>query len=502
MAKADLRLSSRVDANGKSQVIVKLTIGRSQRPCFKSGVFIRPEWFKPVQETKRGFVYGIVPPKRGRFNLIEVQEANEAKAKLDAYISRLARIENELGSKGEVTREAIEEALALTSALPTEQITAKAVEDARDKKDEADARKSIKDKSFFGLMELYLEKKQLSYNQTKGYRVLIRALARYQGFIRMTDRKQRNFTLDIDKIDKITIEDFFEYLENEKSLGEEYPAIFEKLLSDYPVEIKTTRKSPSLTDRGENTIRKLKKRLKAFFHWLQLKGYTDNDPFNGIEIGSEVYGTPYYLTLEERNLIAEADLRAACKRLSEEEKEAISLPVLTLMVQRDIFIFQCLIGCRVGDLMKMTPENWVGEQIEYIAGKTKDKKPVTVKVPLNSRAKALVDKYKGVDRKDRLFPFISSQRYNDAIKDVLTLCGVKRMVTILNPTTGMEEHRPINEIASSHMARRTFIGNLYKKVQDPNLIGALSGHAEGSRAFARYRDIDDEIKKETVSLID
>ncbi len=235
MAKADLRLSSQVDANGKSQVIVKLNISRSQRPCFKSGVFVRPDWFKPIQETKRGFVYGIVPPKRGRFNLLEVQEAANAKAKLDAYISRLARIENELGSKGEVTREAIEEALALTSALPTEQITAKAVEDARDKKDEADARKSIKDKSFFGLMELYLEKKQLSYDQTKGYRVLFRALARYQGFIRMTDRKQRNFTLDIDKIDKITIEDFFEYLENEKSLGEEYPAIFEKLLSDYPV---------------------------------------------------------------------------------------------------------------------------------------------------------------------------------------------------------------------------------------------------------------------------
>ena len=26
---------------------------------------------------------------------------------------------------------------------------------------------------------------------------------------------------------------------------------------------------------------------------------------------------------------------------------------------------------------------------------------------------------------------------------------------------------PINEIASSHMARRTFIGNIYKLVKDP-----------------------------------
>lgn len=52
------------------------------------------------------------------------------------------------------------------------------------------------------------------------------------------------------------------------------------------------------------------------------------------------------------------------------------------------------------------------------------------------------------------------------------------------------------------MARRTFIGNLYKKVKDPNLVGSLSGHAEGSRAFARYREIDDDIKKELVDMLE
>ena len=75
-------------------------------------------------------------------------------------------------------------------------------------------------------------------------------------------------------------------------------------------------------------------------------------------------------------------------------------------------------------------------------------------------------------------------------------------MTILNPTTGKEEKRPIYEVASSHMARRTFIGNLYKKVKDPNLVGSLSGHAEGSRAFARYREIDDDIKKELVDMLE
>ena len=49
--------------------------------------------------------------------------------------------------------------------------------------------------------------------------------------------------------------------------------------------------------------------------------------------------------------------------------------------------------------------------------------------------------------------------------------------------------------------RRTFVGNLYKQVKDPKLVGALSGHKEVSRAFARYRVIDDEMKKELVNLL-
>ena len=112
-----------------------------------------------------------------------------------------------------------------------------------------------------------------------------------------------------------------------------------------------------------------------------------------------------------------------------------------------------------------------------------------------------MNKYQGVDGKGRLFPFISRQKYNDDIKDIFRLCGVTRLVTVIDSVTGDEIQRPINEIASSHMARRTFVGNLYKQVKDPNLIASMSGHTEGSKAFNRYREIDDDLKKEVVSLI-
>ena len=99
-------------------------------------------------------------------------------------------------------------------------------------------------------------------------------------------------------------------------------------------------------------------------------------------------------------------------------------------------------------------------------------------------------------------PFYSEQKYNVKIKEAFKRAGLDRMVTTIDQRTRQEVQRPLYEVASSHMARRTFIGNIYKKVKDPNLVGSLSGHKEGSKAFARYRDIDEEMKKELVGLLE
>ena len=45
---------------------------------------------------------------------------------------------------------------------------------------------------------------------------------------------------------------------------------------------------------------------------------------------------------------------------------------------------------------------------------------------------------------------------------------------------------------------RVLVCNLYKEVKDPNLIAKISCHVENSRAFSRYRDIDEEMAKEVI----
>ena len=122
-------------------------------------------------------------------------------------------------------------------------------------------------------------------------------------------------------------------------------------------------------------------------------------------------------------------------------------------------------------------------------------------VPLNAIAMSIVEKYKDVPG-DQLLPFISSQNYNENIKTILEKAGITYLVTKLDSATRTESKVPINEIASSHMAHRTFIGNIYKLVKDPNLVSALTGHAEGSRAFTHYRTIDIDMKKDLVKILE
>lgn len=326
------------------------------------------------------------------------------------------------------------------------------------------------------LLELFSEflvKHKLSEVRKKNFRVIHRALTRYELYVRTTKRGQKDFVLDVDTVTPETLRDMWDFFENEYRYYELYPTIYEAV---------PEKRTPQ--PRGKNTLIDCFSRIRTFFLWCFDNKLTTNRPFDKFPIEECKYGTPIYINLEERDKIFNADLSATPQ----------------LEIQRDIFIFQTLIGCRVSDLYRMTRLNIVNGAVEYIQKKTKEGNPVTVRVPLNDKAKEILERYK--DHEGKLLPFISEQKYNEAIKKIFKLSGVDRIVTILDPLTRDEVKKPIYEVASSHLARKTFIGNIYKKVKDPNLVSALSGHKEGSKAFRRYRDIDEEMKKDLIKLLD
>ena len=320
---------------------------------------------------------------------------------------------------------------------------------------------AVKGDSLVSLLEVFIQQKRFSEWRKKAYYVIVRSLQRYE--------LANSTILYVNSFSQNSIRDFERFLENE-------------YLGDTDLFKGTNSRKPK--PRSRNTINGVLAKLRTFFIWANKNGYTDNNPFANYTIEESVYGTPIYISIDERNKLYHT-----------------KMPTESLERVRDIFVFQCLIGCRVGDLIRLTTDNLINNAIEYIPRKTKEGQPLTVRVPLNKIANEIIAKYSSSNTKE-LLPFISEQKYNVYIKECFKYAELTRIVTVLNPLTRQPEHKPINKVASSHMARRTFIGNLYKQVQDPNLICALSGHKEGSKAFTRYRDIDEDMKCQLVSLLE
>lgn len=470
MATISLSLSAKADkTTGKSEILIRFVVGSRINQRGKSNIFIEASHWNAKEQR-------IIIPKFRLMNEEQKQLVSELKA-ADTQLSNLTQriqqsfIEAGAGKVG-LSKDWLKSVINEFNNFPTA-----AAEEAE----------TEQQPTFFEAFETYINGKKFSDNRRKHYQVLCRILKRYELYT--------NNPLTFDDLTADTLRDFENFLKEEHTYYEKAVEQTEKAkgkkIHTYLDIMEAVPLSRTPDPRGENAISDLMRRFRAFVRWANgldkdyklEKPITNNNPFNAYTVPKEIYGTPYYITIDERNQLYNTQLAEP------------------LATQRDIFVFQCCIGCRVSDLWAMTKASIIDGAVEYIPRKTKEGNPITVRVPLNKQATEIVEKYKDYEGKG-LFPFTSQQEYNRSIKEIFEAADITRMVTVLNPTTREEEKRPIYEVASSHMARRTFVGNLYKKVKDPNAIGELSGHAEGSRAFKRYRAIDEETKKELVSMLD
>lgn len=436
MAKIAATLSTLVNDIGKSEVLLRFVGGRGCVHRAKSGIFVAASRWS----DRDGRV--IVP----RLETAEQLDLLRTQKRLDDLCGKI-----------------IEAFISADKSI----VDKKWLELVIDKHHNPDKYKSA-NISFFDAFDDFLSTRKLTIQRYRHYLVVRRALRRFELY-RGSDLTLANMTADV-------VFDFDVFLrgEHEFCADEKYKYIY-----DAVPETRTPQQ------RGSNTIIGIHKKVRTLFLWCIDMGHATRNPYRHFAIEESVYGTPYYITIDERDRLFHTNLQRHPQ----------------LAKQRDIFVFQCLIGCRVGDLLKMTKSNVMGGAVEYVPRKTKEGRPVTVRVPLSTTAKIIVKRYADI-KGDALLPFISEQKYNDAIKRIFRAAGLTRWVTVINPTTREEEKRRLCDIASSHLARRTFIGNLYKQVKDPNLVGALSGHKEGSKAFARYRSIDEDMRTELVNLLE
>ena len=436
MATIYLSTSTRTDGRGYTQIYLRLSGGKGVTPRAKSGVFVPAHlWNEKKQRLN-------VP----RFANDEQREVLTLQHTLDDLTAYIHEAFASLPDRAEATSEWLAEAVA-----DYHNPKGKKNQTANDELTEA--------------FERFLTEKRYSRSRSFSFRRVIRSLHRY-GAIR--DRE-----ITFDAINERMMADFERFLIDENRYAND------PTYADLYVDAKD-----ATEERSQNTINGMLTQLRTFFRWAVSQGLSDNNPFDRFKVKECIYGTPYYLTVEERRKLYNTPMSAE-----------------HLNVIRDLFVFQCCVGCRVGDFVKLTRDNVIGGALEYVPRKTKEGNPVTVRVVLNATAKEIIKRHEG-QADGRLLPFVAEQYYNRALKTIFKEAGLTRSVTIIDPKTREEVKRPLHELASSHLARRTFVGNLYKQIKDPNIIASMSGHKEGSRAFARYRSIDDDIKAEAVALLD
>lgn len=150
--------------------------------------------------------------------------------------------------------------------------------------------------TFCELFDQFLEEHPLSEVRKKNFRVIKRAIMRYELYIRKKKRNTKDFTLDIDTIDSDTLKDMWNFFRDEYQYQSRYPDIYVKV---------PEKRNPQA--RSKNTLIDWFSRIRTFCLWCYDNKHTTNRPFDQFPIDECTYGTPYYITLEERDQILNTD---------------------------------------------------------------------------------------------------------------------------------------------------------------------------------------------------
>ena len=218
--------------------------------------------------------------------------------------------------------------------------------------------------------------------------------------------------------------------------------------------------------------------LKAFFSELEDAGEIRRSPFRKLSgekrrsVMHVEYDEPFYLRADEFRRVLSSDVPAE------------------LQWAKDMFVLNCALGCRIGDLKKLTMEKVaVSDEgipyVHYIPSKTSRVSKREVATPLIRPAYEIIQRTRFCFNGHN--PNYEKQLYNKALRRLLEFCGIDRSVCLYDPEVGDNVYRPLYEVASSKLARKTHV-DMLNKVQINYYAAGL--HREGSKAVFRYTSLE------------
>ncbi len=222
------------------------------------------------------------------------------------------------------------------------------------------------------------------------------------------------------------------------------------------------------------------KLLQAFFEELENTGEIDRSPFRRISV-------------EKRRHMMHVMYDAPIFLRAGELKQVMTTKVPdSLQGVKDLFVLNCAIGCRISDLLRLTLDKVaVSEEgipyVHYIPSKTSKLQTTNQEVmtPLIKPALEIINR----TRLRLMGPNLKygKQCYNKALRRLLRLCGITRQVSLFCQETGENIYKPLWEVATSKLARKTHV-DMLNKVQINYYAAGL--HRAGSDAVFRYTNLE------------
>lgn len=163
-----------------------------------------------------------------------------------------------------------------------------------------------------------------------------------------------------------------------------------------------------------------------------------------------------------------------------------------LQQTKDIFVLNCALGCRISDLKRLTMDKVaVSEEgipyVHYIPSKTARLLAMNqeIQTPLITSALEIVQRTRLAFNGHN--PKYEKQVYNKNLRRLLEYCGIDRRVCLYDSERGDNIYKPLYEVASSKLARKTHV-DMLTKVQINYYAAGL--HHEGSGAVFRYTSLE------------
>ncbi|MBW4359372.1 site-specific integrase [Flavobacterium taihuense] len=175
--------------------------------------------------------------------------------------------------------------------------------------------------------------------------------------------------------------------------------------------------------------------------------------------------------------------------LDEKEIEEIinkDFGIERLEVVRDIFIFSCFTGLAYVDVQQLSQDNIaIGIDGDKWIFKNRQKTDTTSKIPLLPMAMEIVKKYENhplcVNQK-RLLPILSNQRMNSYLKEIATICKIKKDLTF-------------------HIARHTFATTITLSNGVPlETVSKMLGHTNLKTTQHYAKILDKKISEDMMIL--